>query len=148
MMFRWRAALLAPLFAPLAIAALAAIVFPPSAHPVASVLVFFIPSLFVAYATMFLMFLPALWLLSRVITPTGGRVAALGLALGALWMPVVIWQMWRSSGLDSGPQDKPLSDFLANWLLDPGTAIFLVLPVAGLITAIAYWRLARTPAPA
>jgi len=70
---------------------------------------------------------------------TGFKVCLLGLVLGAAVFVPLTWMEWKSSGPDSGPPIESFLTFFLRWAADPLTAIY---PVAGLVTAAAYWWLA------
>ena len=137
MRFNWTALLLAPL--------LVRVLFSAALGPllgewtVLGFLFLLIPSCIVSYGTTIFLFLPCLFLLSLWRPLTASRVCVLGLALGAaVFVPVTLME-WKSSGPDSGPPVESFFSFFVRWAADPLTAIY---PVAGLITATAYWWLA------
>jgi hypothetical protein len=89
-------------------------------------LAFVIASL-VSYSMTILVFLPSLFILSRIRPMTGLTTSLLGLALGMT--------AWKSSGPNSGPPAESFPTFLLRWGFDPLTLIFLP---AGLITVALY----------
>jgi hypothetical protein len=92
----------------------------------------------VSYSVTIFVFLPCLFVLSRVRTMTGITTSILGLALGmAAYIPWTLIE-WKSSGPDSGPPTEDYFSFLLRWDFDPLTLVFMP---AGLITAALYWRI-------
>jgi len=142
MRFSWRSALLAPLPLPVICCALLAVLTLQSNHAIFLFLFTLVPACIISYGTMFVFFLPCLYLLSRRRPPTGLKVCLLGLALGAaVWVPLT-WMDWKSSGADSGPPTEPFLTFLLRWSADPFAALF---PLVGLLTAAIYWWMATLP---
>ena len=138
MQFSWRGLLIAPAVVP-AIVGIAATVLLGAGSLVLFLLSFVIASL-VSYAVTVFVFLPSLYILSRIRTMTGITTSVLGLALGmTAYIPWTLIE-WKSSGTDSGPPTENYLSFLLRWDFDPLTPIFLP---AGLITATLYWRLGR-----
>jgi hypothetical protein len=91
----------------------------------------------VSYSVTALVFLPFLFVLSRVRTMTGVTTSLLGLALGmAAYVPWT-WIEWKSSGVDSGPPTESYLSFALRWDLDPLTLVFLP---AGLVTHVSQHR--------
>ncbi len=115
----------------------------PNNDAILSFLYFFIPGAVIAYAVTITLFLPALYVLSRL-TAVGVRlVCLLGTMLGgAVYLPVA-WVSFRSSGPDSGPPEGTFPDYLLRNLDDPLTWAF---PLGGLMTSAVYWYFARRPA--
>jgi hypothetical protein len=137
MRFSWRALMLAPLLAPALFAAsLGAF---GGGNPVFGFLVVFVPGCIVSYGATIFLFVPALYVVSVNWTLTGVRACVVGLVLGALvFLPMTLLE-WKSSGPDSGPPEEAFFGFLLRWTPDPFNAIY---PLAGVITAGAYWWLA------
>jgi hypothetical protein len=54
-------------------------------------------------------------------------------------------EAWISSGPDSGPPEESFLAFFTRWVSDPSIMLFLIFPVAGLITAAVYWALSKPP---
>jgi hypothetical protein len=134
--FSWRGLLVAPAVVP-AIVGLAAAALLGGGSIVLFLLTFVIGSI-VSYSVTIFVFLPTLFVLSRIWTMTGVTTSVLGLALGmAAYIPWT-WIEWKSSGPDSGPPAESYLSFLLHWDFDPLTLVFLP---AGLITAALYWRL-------
>ena len=142
MRFSWRALLIAPAVTPAVVGIVAAILLG-GGSVVLFLLTFIIGSL-VSYSVTIFVFLPALFVLSRVWRMTGITTSILGLALGmAAYIPWTVIE-WKSSGTDSGPPTETYFAFLFRWDFDP---LILIFPPAGLITAALYWRIgSRRPA--
>ena len=139
MQFSWRGLLIAPAAVP-AIVGIAAAVLLGGGSLVLFLLSFVIASL-VSYSVTIFVFLPCMFVLSRVRTMTGVTTSILGLALGmTAYIPWTLVE-WKSSGPDSGPPTENYLAFLLRWDFDPLTLVFLP---AGLITAALYWRLGRS----
>jgi hypothetical protein len=146
MRFTWRGLVLAPLLAPaVCCAILSCLAGGANGNPLLAFLILMIPGCIVSYGATVFLLLPSLFVLSRLLRATALRVCLLGFGLGGgLLLPVALLA-WKSSGTDSGPPDEPLPTFLMHWLADPTTAAF---PLAGLVTAAAYWWLGKPTAPA
>ena len=89
-----------------------------------------------------------LWLLGRL-GWSGRAVAAVsGVVLAGFAYLVVAWVMWKSSGPDSGPPEKP---FLADLLRVEDLWLAAIFLLAGLVTALVYdaltQRFTRAKAP-
>jgi hypothetical protein len=69
---------------------------------------------------------------------TGFSVCLLGLVLGMAVHVPVTFVAWGACGPDSGPPTESFFNFFLHWTADPLTAIY---PVAGLVTAGAWWWL-------
>jgi hypothetical protein len=103
-------------------------------------LLLFVFASLMSYAVTIFVFLPCLYVLSRVRTMTAITTSVLGLALGmAAYIPWTVIE-WKSSGQDSGPPAESYLSFVLRWDFDPFTLVFMP---AGLITAALYWRLGR-----
>jgi hypothetical protein len=134
MQFSWRGLLIAPAVVPAVVGIIAAILLG-GGSVVLFLLTFIIGSL-VSYSVTMFVFLPSLFVLSRVWRMTGITTSILGLALGmAAYIPWTVIE-WKSSGTDSGPPTETYFSFLFRWDFDPLTLVFLP---AGLITAALYW---------
>ena len=101
----------------------------------------FIAGCVVAYGVFVFAFLPVVWLASRFVRMTAVRFATLGGLTGAVFVIPLTWMEWKSSGTDSGPPEQTFAQFVASWFSDPGIALDLIYPAAGIITATACWRL-------
>jgi hypothetical protein len=142
MPFSWRAIILSPMLAP-ALAGLAGAwlfgqfgLFP--------FIFFFVAGCFVSYGATIFLLLPSLCLVSRKTRPTLTLTAAIGAALGVACILPILLMEWKSSGSDSGPPEESFFSFAARFWEDP---LLLMFPVAGFVTAIAYWLLCyKTPA--
>jgi hypothetical protein len=143
MQFSWRGVLLAPAVVP-AFVGIAAAVWLGEAPIVAFLLSFIIAS-FVSYSVTIFVFLPVLFVVSRVYAMNGLKTSILGLVLGL--MAYIPWTMivWKSSGPDSGPPEESYIAFLLRWDFGPFTLVFMP---AGLVTAALYWWLGRSRASA
>src|SRR5450631_4453457 len=102
MRFSWSGLILAPMAVPLLLSAVLVNFFGSSNWAV-GFLILFVPGCVVSYGTMLFLFLPCLWLVSRVWRMTGARMCLLGLVLGALVFIPTTFAAWGSSGPDSGP---------------------------------------------
>jgi hypothetical protein len=136
MLFSWRGLLIAPAVVPgifsIAVAGLL------GRGSIVLLLVSFIIASIISYAITLLVFLPSLYVLSRIHNMTGITTSILGLLLGMTAYIPWTWIEWQSSGGDSGPPTESYLSFLLRWDFDPLTLIFLP---AGLVTAAIYWRL-------
>ncbi|HEY2137903.1 MAG TPA: hypothetical protein VGH49_18605 [Xanthobacteraceae bacterium] len=136
MRFSWHGLFLAPLLVPVLFSATMVVLL--GGNPVVIFLISMVATSLVSYAATIFLFLPCLFVLSVVRPMTGFKVCMLGLVLGALMFLPMTWMEWKSSGTDSGPPTESFLEFLPRWAADPMTAIY---PVAGLLTAGAYWWL-------
>ena len=144
MKFSWKALILAPLLVPAVLGGLDALVATAGAqNPLFAFLFVFILGDIVSYGTTVFLFLPSLYVLSRLTRPTLRLTCVLGAVLGAVVYLPLLWEAWVSSGPDSGPPQDRFIDFALRFSADP---IVLIFPLAGLITAAAYWLIANTPA--
>jgi len=138
MRFNWTGLIVAPLIAPLMFS-VALLGLLQGERPLLLFLVLLALSSIVSYGATIFLFLPCLFLLSLWRPLTSLKVCLLGLVLGmAVFVPLT-WMEWKSSGPDSGPPTESFLNFFVRWTADPLTAIY---PLAGLITAGAYWWLA------
>ena len=139
MRFSWKALVLAPLVVPLILGGVFFVApFSPDAR-IFSFLFFFVPSVIVSYGTTIFLFLPCLYLASKLAPLTLPLTCILGTLLGMVAYLPLVFLAWRTTGPNSGPRDEPLVEFFARWVVDP---LNLIFPVAGLMTAAAYWLLA------
>ena len=136
MRFSWTGLLLAPLPVPVVLSAVMGIL--GGDHPALLFLILLIPGCIVSYGTTIFLFLPSMFLLSRLRPMTGYSVCVLGLVLGMAAHVAVTWVAWGASGPDSGPPIEGFLSFFLHWSADPLTVVF---PVAGLLTAGAWWWL-------
>jgi hypothetical protein len=148
MHFTWKGLILAPLPVPLmACAVMAPLLKADGAPVVLPFLVLLFPACVIAYGTTVFLFLPALFLLSRVRPMSAWMTCLLGFVLGVAVIVPVTGLAWKSSGPDSGPPVESFLTFLVRWI-DPSMLFF---PVAGLVTAALYWWLGTrrgSPVPA
>jgi hypothetical protein len=135
--FSWTGLLLAPLLVPVLVST-ALVGALGSDWPALAFLVMLVPGCIISYGTMLFLFLPSMFVLTRYRQMTGRSVCGLGFALGVAAHVVTTWLAWGASGPDSGPPTESFFSFFLHWSADPLTAIF---PVAGLVTAGAYWWL-------
>jgi hypothetical protein len=139
MPFTWRGLLIAPLLVPALFSATVPILMG-GGMPLLMILLSFVLAGIISYGVTIFLFLPSLYVLSRVREVTRRAACLLGLALGAVaYLPVARME-WGATGPDSGPPTESFLSFLLRWGPDP---ISLVLPVSGLVTAALYWRLCR-----
>ena len=136
-LFKFRALLLAPLVAPLLFSLADC---GGNKAPVFAFLFSFVIGSIISYGVTVTMWLPCLFCLSLVTALRFYKVVLLGAVLGFAGYIPVVWVMWKSSGPDSGPPTDSYISHLARSLADPFALFF---PLAGLITAIAWWFLAK-----
>jgi hypothetical protein len=136
MHFSWRALLLAPLPVPLIGSVVMAPLLNGEGPVVLPFLILLIPACLISYGTTIFMFLPALFVLSRLRPVTGWMACLLGFLLGAAMIAPVTLFAWKGSGPDSGPPTENFLPFFMHWALDP---FMLIFPMAGLVTAALYW---------
>jgi hypothetical protein len=143
MPFTWHALLIAPLLAPGLFSATIPIL-TGGGMPLLMVLLSFILASIISYGVTIFLFLPSLYVLSRLRAVTRRATCLLGLGLGALaYFPVAVME-WGATGPDSGPPTESFLSFLLRWGPDP---ISLIMPVSGLVTAALYWRLSQRRRP-
>ena len=139
MKLSWKALALAPLAAPLIFGLLACL---GMKNPLGAFLFFFLLGSPFCYGATIFMFLPALFCLSMFTKLRFYKVFLLGTFLGAAVFFPVAWVMYKSSGPDSGPPEGTYFAFLSrSW----GDFVTWFFPIGGLITATAYWLLAKKP---
>jgi hypothetical protein len=144
MKFSWKAFFLAPPAVPFVCSVAFVILSGVDKHPIYGFLLCFaIGSIFSYGATLFL-FLPCLFLLSRLTPLTARLTCVLGALLGGLALLPVDWLMYSSSGVDSGPPQGSFGAYLLHQGFDPIDWAFLV---GGLVTATLYWFLANPKMP-
>ena len=120
MHFSWKGLLLAPLPVPLiTCAVMAPLLKGDEAPAVLPFLILLFPACVIAYGTTVFLFLPALFVASRLRPMTGWLVSALGFALGLAVIVPVTGLAWKSSGPDSGPPVESFLTFFARWSIRP-----------------------------
>jgi hypothetical protein len=138
MRFSWRALLLAPPVVTGIYAVLAAMTLLLN-EPILGFLLFFAVGCVISYGATVFLLLPALFVLSLFARLSTQLVASLGTVFGALAYLPICFLSYRSSGPDSGP---PEETFLGYFLRDLTDWTVWLFPVAGLLTAMLYWKLA------
>jgi len=136
MHFSWKGLLLAPLPVPLIGSVVMAPLLNGEGPAVLPFFILLIPACMISYGTTIFLFLPALFVLSRLRPVTAWMACLLGFALGAAMIVPVTLMAWASSGPDSGPPTENLLTFFVRWAADP---FMLFFPAAGLVTAALYW---------
>lgn len=144
MRFSWKALILAPLPVPLVYSVAFVILSPMSKHPISGFLFCFVLGSVFSYGTTLFLFLPCLFLLSRLTPLTARLTCLMGTLLGGLALLPVDWVMYVTSGVDSGP---PQGSFGAYFLRQGFDPIDWAFPVGGLVTATLYWFLANPKVP-
>jgi RsiW-degrading membrane proteinase PrsW (M82 family) len=144
MKFSWKALILAPLPVPLVYSVAFVILSPMSKHPISGFLFCFILGSVFSYGTTLFLFLPCLFLISRLTPLTARLTCLLGALLGGLALLPVDWVMWTTSGVDSGPPPDSFGAYFLRQGFDPIDWAFLV---GGLVTAMLYWFLANQQLP-
>ena len=135
--FSWKAILLAPLAVPLLTGLVLALsVNGPRVH---TFLFFFSIACVFAYGATLCVLLPGLFLASLFLPLTTRLTAAIGIVLGLMVYFPFGWISYCASGDNSGPPAISFAAYL--WQQGPGEA--WPFPLGGLITALAYWFLAR-----
>ena len=140
MRFSWTSLILAPLLVPVIFSATMIPLWEGEGDPLLASLTMLVAGCIVSYGTTVFLFLPCLFLLSLRHQMTGFKVCLLGLVLGAVIFVPLPLIGWVGSGPHSGPTIVNFFVFFLRWAADPFTAMF---PLAGLITAGLYWRLAK-----
>jgi len=138
MKFTWKALILAPLLAPLICSGALAIATSPDSW-FFEFLFLFVLGAFISYGATIVLLLPCLILISKRMTPTLLLTSILGAVLGMVSCLLLLLQLWKSSGPDSGPPQDTFAEFLLRWFADPSALLFLMFPFAGLVTAAAVW---------
>jgi hypothetical protein len=142
MKFTWEAFVLAPLPVPLGYGVLF-ILAAGGRDPILGIVVFFAIGSVLSYAATAFLFLPCLYLASKVTAVTARVTCILGALLGAVAYLPYVRQAYQASGENSGPPAGTFAEYLWSDLHEP---VFPALSiVAGLVTAALYWRLASKP---
>ena len=141
--FSWKALLLAPLLVPFCVSLLFE-ASNPGSDPIFGFLFFLALGSVISHGATALLFLPCLYLLSRICALRWKSVCFLGLLLGVAVFGPIAWIMFRSSGPDSGPPEGTFLQYLWRGRTDVMNWIF---PIAGLITALAYWTIRQLTLP-
>ena len=140
MKFSWKALFVAPLPVPFVYSVAFVILSPMGKHPISGFLFCFILGSMFSYGATLFLFLPCLFLISRLIPLTARLTCLLGTLLGGLTLLPVDWVMWTTSGVDSG---RPQGSFAAYFLQQGFDPIDWAFVVGGLATATIYWFLAK-----
>ena len=139
MRFSWKAIILAPLPVPL-IAALV-LAMGSSQNHFAGFLFFVVLGSVISYGVSLALFLPCLFLVSRITRLTAWLTGLVGLALGmAVYFPLG-WQSYLSTGDNSGPPPGSFVQYLWHHSWSESWLFYL----GGLVTATVYWLLAKPP---
>jgi hypothetical protein len=141
MRFSWSAIAIAPLAVPVLAGLILAA--SPGGSLVSNFLFFFVLTAVLSYGASLLVLLPCLYLVSRFKALNVWLTAAMGAALGLLVYVPAGWISYQSTGPNSGP---PTESFLS-YLSRNGAVEAALFLGGGLITALAFWFLAR-PRPA
>ena len=141
MHFSWKALILAPLTIPLILSALFTIA-SPGKNPAAGFLFFLTLGCALSYGITIFLFLPCLFVISRFTPLTASLTGVVGTVLGLLAYGPIIWVSYGASGDDSGPPTITFLEYLRRHAFEWD---FWFLLVAGLVTAMLYWFLARPP---
>ena len=141
MKFSWRALLLAPLPVPVVYSILFEIS-APGRSPILSVLILSVLGSVLSYATVLLLFLPCLFVVSRFLPLTVWLTGLIGTVLGGLVYLPVIWQSYLSSGADSGPPEGTFGEYLRRCGFQWDFWAFIL---AGLVTSVLYWFIVNQP---
>jgi hypothetical protein len=137
----WRSILLAPLAAPLILVSLLTLG-SPGPNPILGFLLLLVLGCFVSYGATIVLLLPCLYLLSKVLTLRWYWACLCGTILGVVVIFPITWIAYRSSGPDSGPPVGTFLEFLRHGRTDPLNCLF---PIAGGVTALAFWMLGSKP---
>ncbi len=140
MKFSWKALFLAPLPVPFIYSVAFVILSGMGKHPIYEFLFCFVFGSVFSYGTTLFLFLPCLFLLSRLTPLTARLTCLLGTLLGGLTLLPVDWEMYVTSGVDSGPPQGSFGAYLLRQGFDPIDWAFLL---GGLVTAMLYWFLTR-----
>ena len=142
MNFSWKALTLAPLALPLLFTALLSFS-SPGKNPVTGFLFLLALGSLVSYGIALLLFLPALFVVSRFRPLTASLTGFIGAAVGLLAYFPFIWQEYKASGVDSGPPEITFAEYLRQHAFG---SEFWALLLAGFATAMLYWFLSnRSP---
>jgi len=143
MKISWKALLLAPMAVPCVASAILQ-TSAPGKDPVFAFFFVFLLGCAVSYAATVFLFLPALYLISRVASPTAAMTATAGGVLGGLaWCPLA-WQSYCATGVDSGPPAETFVAYLLRQFPWPDLWFFVC---AGAVTALLYRYLERRSQP-
>ena len=108
----------------------------PGHHPVIAIAVFFLLGSLLAWCVTAVLLLPSLFVLSRLTRITILRSGLLGLVLGFVFYFPYAWEMFQSTGVDSGPPTGTFREYLMRQGFEWD---FWALLIAGLVTASLYW---------
>jgi hypothetical protein len=134
MKFSWKALVLAPLPIPLVFSALFEIS-TPGRSPILSFVFFIALGSVLSYGITIFVFLPCLFLVSRLTSLTVRLTGLVGTVLRCLVYFPVAWQSYLATGVDSGPPQGTFGDYLRQHGFDWD---FWALVVAGSVTALLY----------
>ena len=137
MRFRWRALALAPLVFPFMFSLALCV---DTKNPVSAFFFFMALSTVFCYGVTIVLFVPALFFLSRLAPLQFYKICLPGIFLGIVIFLPVTWISYQSSGPDSGPPDSTFLAYLWRSLTDGFNLLF---PLGGLMTAITYWQLTK-----
>lgn len=144
MKFTWKGLILAPLVAPFLFSWVLTCATDCNS-PLIGFLFFLLPGCIVSYGTTVFIFLPCLYVVSKLMTPRYPVVCMLGTMLGAFAFFPLAWVMFKSSGPDSGP---PIGTFVGYLWECRNDAMTWMFPISGLMTAALYWVLGNNSADA
>lgn len=137
MHFSWKGFWLAPLVMPvIGCAIMAPVIGNPGLAVIAAFLLLLVAACVISYGSMLFLFLPSLFLLSRLMPVTRRMACLLGLVIGAAVFVPVAKLAWATGGPNSGPMQEEFWGFFAGWLREP---FMLFYPLGGLVTAWLYW---------
>ena len=134
----WTAVILAPPIFPLAFAALLTIILHPAASPVIVFAQTAISAIVFSYAVTVLLFLPALWLLSKVIRLQAPIVCLAGAAVGAACHQLIVLRRPAADNAHTARPDLFIPFLPQAWV----EQLIWVFPLAGFITAALFWLVA------
>ena len=136
MHFSWKGFWLAPLLMPVIGCAVMAPVLRGEAPVIFTFLLLMVPACVISYGATWLLFLPALFLISLVTSVTRLMACIVGFVIGAAVFLPVAELAWATGGPNSGHMEEEFWGFFAGWLTEP---FMLFYPVGGLVTAALYW---------
>jgi hypothetical protein len=134
-----RGLLLAPLPMPI-IFSLMFEISAPGQNPILSVLFFSAFGSVVSYGITICLFVPLLYLVSKFTSLTAIVTSLVGMVVGFIVYFPVAWQMYISSGVDSGPPQGTFKEYL---LRQGFQWDFWALLFAGMVTAFLYWYISK-----
>ena len=138
MHFSWKGFWLAPLLMPMIGCAVMAPVLKADEAPfILMFLLLMVPACVISYGATWLLFLPALFLISQVTSVTRLMACIVGFVIGAAVFLPVARLAWATGGPNSGPMQEEFWHFFAGWLTEP---FMLFYPLGGLVTSALYWR--------